>query len=494
MTDDNNRNRDADRGEPPVTGGDAPDNQSEHEARMARRAARRKRLAAAEAGAEAESNLLPGPGEGEAPPHTEAPDRQGQAPVPVGRRRQPGQKKRSALPALRKEMQPDTPALRAERVEAIRRDLVKRRRRKGAGMLARLFFFVLVPTMVVAWFLWERATPFYESVSTFTVQSADGGVTGSGGGLLSKFMGARTGGNDPVAVQSFIMSRDVLERLNEDFDFNAHYQNPNFDFWNRLKPDATLEQAFDYYQRVVNVSFDPSEGVLEMTVRAATPVDAQLFSEAIIGYAEQMVDRLSDPIRQATLRDAEQSLEDAEARLKEAQETQAELREQLNIFSVEVEVTKEMEIISALEIELESLSGKLTNLRKVTSESDPRVERLASQVETLQAQIAARQEKLTGAQLTGNSLADTNVALQSANFEVTAAMTLFSSAIESYELAKLDAARQHRYLAMIVKPSLPDAPGYPKKFQTTALAFLIFLGGYVLLSLTFSLIREQASI
>lgn len=404
------------------------------------------------------------------------------------------QNKKNALPALRKEMQPDTPALRAERVEAIRRDLVKRRRRKGIGMLTRLFILVLLPTLVVAWFLWEISTPFYESISTFAVQSAEGGVAGSSGGLLGKFLGGKAGGNDPIAVQSFILSRDVLKRLNEDYDFDAHFQNPDFDYFHRLSPDAKSEDAFNFYLRMVNVSFDPSEGILEMTVKASTAADARLFSNAIIGYAEEMVDNLSDPIRAATLKDAEANLDSAEARLKNAHEAQAELREKLNVFSIEIEVAKEMQIISALEIELEGLSAKLTNLRRVTDDSDPRVQRLTNQVETLQGQIAARQDKITGAQVLGDSLSDTNVELQSANFEVTAATTLFSSAIETYEAARLDITRQHRYLAMIVQPSLPDEATYPKKIQTTALAFLIFLGGYILLSLTISLIREQASI
>ncbi len=426
---------------------------------------------------------------------TPARGRRGDPPAPVRRKRQQARKnKKNALPALRKEMQPDTPALRAERVEAIRRDLVKRRRRKGIGMLTRLFFLVLLPTLVVAWFLWERATPFYESVSTFAVQSADGGVAGGSGGLLGKFLGAKAGGNDPIAVQSFILSRDVLKRLNEDYDFDAHYQNPDFDYFHRLPLDVKSEDAFEFYLRMVNVSFDPSEGILEMTVKAATAADARRFSNAIIGYAEEMVDNLSDPIREATLKDAEANLNNAEERLKRAHEAQAELRERLDVFSIEIEVSKEMQIISALEIELEGLNAKLTNLRRVTDDSDPRVQRLTTQVETLEGQIAARQDKITGAQVVDDSLADTNVALQSANFEVTAATTLFSSAIETYEAARLDITRQHRYLAMIVQPSLPDEATYPKKIQTTALAFLIFLGGYILLSLTISLIREQASI
>ncbi|MEM6932821.1 MAG: hypothetical protein AAF526_04465 [Pseudomonadota bacterium] len=493
MTDDNNRGR----SEPPIDG-QPQETSGAHDARREPpiRAVRRNRTPGAET---EEHALLGGPAEqSEETGYDLPPERQGEPQRPTGKRqgkqRRGKQGQRSALPALRKEMRPDTPALRAERVEAIRRDLVKRRRRKGGGLLLRLFLFVILPTVAVATYLWERATPFYESVSTFTVQSADGGIAGSSGGFVGKFLGGKEGGNDPIAVQSFIMSRDVLQRLDEEQDFIAHYQNPSFDFWHRLDPDASFEDSFSHYERMVNVSFDPSEGVLDMTVRAATPEDSKRFSTAIISYAEEMVDRLSDRIREATLRDAQDSMSSAEARLETASLEQAKIRESLAIFSVEVEIQKEMQIISTMEVELEQLQGKLRNLLRVTSDDDPRVERITSQVETLEDQIAARQEKITGTEEDRQSLADRNTALQQAEFEVTTAMAIFTAAIEAHEAAKQDIVRQHRYLAQIVTPSLPDEARYPRKFQTTGLAFLIFLGAYILLSLTFSIIREQASI
>ena len=47
---------------------------------------------------------------------------------------------------------------------------------------------------------------------------------------------------------------------------------------------------------------------------------------------------------------------------------------------------------------------------------------------------------------------------------------------------------------MVSSPSMPDRSTYPKKLELTALAFLCFLGFYIISSLTISLIREQASI
>ncbi|MEM9062997.1 MAG: hypothetical protein AAGD13_21235 [Pseudomonadota bacterium] len=404
-----------------------------------------------------------------------------------------GGKKGSALPALRPDIKPDTPALRAERVEAIRRDLVKRRRRKGGTMLLKLWAFVLFPTLLVGYFLFWMASDMYESESKFMVESAEGGGSAAGG-LLSSFLGGG-GINDPVAVQTYIASRDVLRLLDQDHAWIAHFQAPDLDILNRLDTGATSEDSYEHYQKMVSVSYDPTEGIIEMAVVASDPDSARRFSAAIIGYAEKKVDELSDRVREDAMRDADRNLADAEKTLKSAQLAEAEIRKQQEIFSVETEVATAMSIITGMETELEALSARLTNLRRVTSESDPRVQRIRNQVETLAARIEQRRAAIAGASTQATTtLADANAELVRAQFDVQAAMAIFTSALQAREVARANSARQHRYLSVVSAPSLPDEANYPKKPQMLALAFICFLGFYIIFSLTVSLIREQASI
>lgn len=404
-----------------------------------------------------------------------------------------GVKRGSALPALRPEIKPDTPALRAERVEAIRRDLVRRRRRKGGTMLLKLWAVVGLPTLMVGYFLWFVASPMYESESSFFVESADGAGAASGG-LLSSFIGGG-GSNDPVAVQTYVNSRDVLRLLNAEHDWSAHFQSSDLDFRNRLREDATFEEEYAHYRKMVTVSYDPTEGIIEMSVVASDSQTALRFNEAIIGYAENMVDALSDRIRRDAMKDADASVAEAEAKLKAAQLAEAEIRKRQEIFSIEAEVANSMSIVTGMETELETKTARLTNLRRVTAEDDPRVQRLSNQVETLRSQIDRRRASVAGnTQHNKRSLADLNAELTRAQFDVQAAMAIFSSALQAREVARTNAQRQHRYLSRVSEPSLPDEANHPKKIQLLALAFLCFLGFYIVFSLTVSLIREQASI
>ena len=65
--------------------------------------------------------------------------------------------------------------------------------------------------------------------------------------------------------------------------------------------------------------------------------------------------------------------------------------------------------------------------------------------------------------------------------------------LTNLESARIEANRQVRYLSLGVTPTAPDDPTYPRKFENTILAFLIFAGIYLMFSLTASILREQVS-
>ena len=53
--------------------------------------------------------------------------------------------------------------------------------------------------------------------------------------------------------------------------------------------------------------------------------------------------------------------------------------------------------------------------------------------------------------------------------------------------------RQVRFLSISVAPIPPDEPTYPKVFENTLIAFFVFAGVYLLLSITVAVLRDQVS-
>jgi capsular polysaccharide transport system permease protein len=61
------------------------------------------------------------------------------------------------------------------------------------------------------------------------------------------------------------------------------------------------------------------------------------------------------------------------------------------------------------------------------------------------------------------------------------------------ETARTEANRQVRYLSLSVSPVAPDEATYPRAFENTMVALLIFAGIYLMISMTAAILREQVS-
>ncbi|MCX8509040.1 MAG: capsule biosynthesis protein, partial [Rhodobacteraceae bacterium] len=68
---------------------------------------------------------------------------------------------------------------------------------------------------------------------------------------------------------------------------------------------------------------------------------------------------------------------------------------------------------------------------------------------------------------------------------------MLAQTTQQLETSRIEANRQVRYLSTSVAPVAPDEPTYPRAFENTVLAFLVFAGIYLMLSLTLSILREQ---
>jgi capsular polysaccharide transport system permease protein len=70
---------------------------------------------------------------------------------------------------------------------------------------------------------------------------------------------------------------------------------------------------------------------------------------------------------------------------------------------------------------------------------------------------------------------------------------MLTQSLQQMETARVEANRQSLYLSIGVNPTAPDEATYPRSLENTLLAFLIFSGIYLMVSMTASILREQVS-
>lgn len=376
-------------------------------------------------------------------------------------------------------------------IQRIQKDIARRRRRKMVLLSARLFFFILLPSLLAGFYYYAVATPLYSTKSEFVIQQAESPAAAGMGGLLRGSPMATS--QDSIAVQGYLQSREAMQRLDGDIGFRRHFSQSMIDPIQRLPEGSSEEAAYKLFKRNVKISYDPTEGIIKMEVIAADPQVSADYSKALISYAEEQVDHLTQRMRGDQMQGARESYEQAEAQMLAAQRRVVELQERFKVLSSEVEVTLITAQIGQLETQLTTDRLSLEQMQSNASPNVARMEPLERRVNALTAEIAKLRAKLTEGGVDGYSLATVQGELLVAQADVQTRQLLLAQSLQSMETARVEANRQVRYLSVSVSPVAPDEAAYPRAFENTMVALLIFAGIYLMISMTAAILREQVS-
>ncbi|MEO1238747.1 MAG: capsule biosynthesis protein [Pseudomonadota bacterium] len=385
---------------------------------------------------------------------------------------------------------PDLAARRAAEISAMQADINRRRRTKLIALFARLTVFILLPTILAGIYYGAIATKMYATKSEFVIQQADG-QQGGMGGLLGGTGFATS--QDSIVVQGYLQSREAMLRLDEDHGFIEHFSGDDIDFINRLDPDSTNEDAYKLYKKQVTIGYDPADGVIRMEVAAASPEMSQAFSQALITYAEEQVDDLTQRLREDQMRGATESFADAEAKMVAAQTKVLELQEQLGVLDPVSETSGLMTQITQFEVQLAEKRLQLQQLLDNRQPNQARVSGVEGDITRLEGLISDLRGQMTESTTGAGSLASISSQLSIAQVDLETRTLMMQESLQALEASRIEANRQVRYLSVSASPVPPDEPTYPKFFENTLLALLVFSGIYLLVSLTVSILREQVS-
>src|SRR5690349_3848943 len=165
------------------------------------------------------------------------------------------------------------------------------RRKRSQRLIRRLIAFVVIPTLLGAIYFGAVASHQYESIATFSVQSSDSRPA-VGLDLLAG-LGSGGGRNDILAVRDYVLSRDMLARLDKEHGFIKHYKDASKDWFSRLNASASFEEAYGYFGHKVYADYDATSGNITIKVRAFDAATAQAYARSILAYSEEMVNKMS---------------------------------------------------------------------------------------------------------------------------------------------------------------------------------------------------------
>lgn len=380
----------------------------------------------------------------------------------------------------------------AAEVLRMQTEIALRRRRQLVLLFVRLFAFVLLPSLVAGWYFYMAATPIYSVRSEFIILKA--GPSSSGDFVRGLFSGAGLAkSQDSIAVEGYLNSLEAMERLDRDRGFSSHFQNPNIDPIQRLASDASLEESYRFYKKFVSVEFDERDQLIRMEVMATDPKVAAEWSRQLIEYAEGQIDHLTRRLRDDQMRDAQAGFDEAQGALRTAQRELIGLQQKFKTISSETEVALIFGEIGRLENQITQEQLSLSQMEANSEPNEARTEPIKRRISSLQGEVGTLRARMTESASDTESLAEIQGELQVAQASIRTRQMLLAKALQSLETSRIEANQQVRYLSMVVNPTQPDEPTYPRAFEDTLVTMLILLVIYAVASMGAAIWREQVT-
>jgi len=355
------------------------------------------------------------------------------------------------------------------------------------------FYTVILPTLLSAIYYGLLATDVYISESRLVMRSPHQQGSSIGIGSLLQGIGASREQGDTYSVRDFILSRDALKKLNDEFHLDKAFGSDKIDLLKRFAGldwwNKSFEALYRYYtNRVVEVDVDSTSAIVILTVKAFSADESYRINEKLVEMSEDLVNKLNERGRQDMIRFASVDVEIAEKKAEAATLAVARYRNVKSVFDPEKQSPMHLERIAKLQDQLIATETQLAQIRAVTPDN-PQIPSLERQTESFRHVIDEETFKLTGGG--AHSLSNQAADYQRLAFAQEFAAKQLAGALASLELARNEARRKQVYLERLVQPGKPDLALEPKRARGVFTAFVLGLVVWGILSILIAGVREH---
>lgn len=215
--------------------------------------------------------------------------------------------------------------------------------------------------------------------------------------------------------------------------------------------------------------------------------DAKLAADIANGYIDQLHDLMSHlAVTDAAQRRIffQQQLEIEKNKLADAEVALKTIEQKTGIIQPQGQAQAVIATITQLQAQISARQVELGALRLSSTEENPQVLALQSQIQGLQKQLANFENGHPGSEaLTGNVLMPTSQ-VPAASLEYIRGMrdvryheTLFELMARQYEMARVEEAKQGQLIQVVDPALIPDKKSWPPRALLTLLAFI--LGAFI---------------
>ena len=338
---------------------------------------------------------------------------------------------------------------------------------------------VVVPTAVAMLYFGLIAAPQFVAHTEYIVRGVDA-QRSSGLAALFNTFGVSRAADETSAIESFLKSREVLERLNARVDLRSAYGSTAADWFSRFPrfwERDSFENLFNYSHAYIDVSKDATSGVTKLEVAAFDPKSAQAIAAAMLVLAGDMANNLNARAQTDLVSTSRRELEDA-------RDAVVNVQAQLTSFRNEALLVDPLAFAGAMLQEIGALSLQKARAQMQIAEAE-RLSPNNPSLPSLKASASALNNKVDEerAKLAGDNSA---LAGKVANYERLVLMRelgekRYAAALASLQSAESEASRKRVYIEEIVRPNLPDEPTRPERLRGVLSTFVVGFMAFAIL-------------
>lgn len=346
-----------------------------------------------------------------------------------------------------------------------------------------------LPALLAVVYFGFLASDVYVSEARFAVRSAEGGSVTPGLIAFLDTSGVAGGGQESQIVVDYAHSQDMLDRMQATLDLRAHYSADTIDVLSRLPDDATNEEFLEYFRDRTELLLDSASGVITLRARGFEPEFAQRVGELVIDLSEQLVNDMSARMEVDALATARDEVSRAAERVRAASTRLTAFRNTNDSLNPAAESSAVLGIVSGIETRLIETRTELNEKLAYMREDAPAIIALRNRLNALERERRLERGRLSGDE--GQQLSGLIESYEPLALEQQIAQQQYTSALNSLELARLEAQRKKQYLVTFIEPALPDEAVEPRRLRRIVTVVLMSLLVYLIGGLMWSALKEH---
>jgi len=277
---------------------------------------------------------------------------------------------------------------------------------------------------------------------------------------------------DQLLLREYLLSVDMLKKLDAELNLRAHYGSWERDWISRMWL-TDMEWFHRHYLARTTIEYDDYAGVLRIRAQAYDPDMAHAIANLLVKEGERYMNQIGHEMAETQVNFLTTQVDVAQLRFQQASQRLLAFQNKKGLLSPQATAESMNVLIAKLEEQRSQIETQLASLPKNLDKDHPNLVMLRQSLAAVDRQLAEERAKL--ANPTGKTLNITLEEFQRLQMEVTFTQELYKAALTALEKGRMDATRMLEKVSVLQAPTKPEYPMEPKRVYNTVVTLLLAL-------------------